>query len=127
MRFLTILIMLAMAPVATGQNTVSGRVVDELGLPIYRASIEIDQTDQIVYSDYDGLFKITSPKAFHWKINITSKGFKPETYFVLDGGNAGDIVLEYGEALKKLMDGQSSLYRKKNLHQGYALVDQQED
>lgn len=94
------------------QNTVTGKIVDELGLPIYLASVEIDQTDKVVYTDYDGNFTLTSKKDFHWKINISSTGYKSESFFVLDGGKTEALVLEYDEEMKKLFEGDSNLNQK---------------
>ena len=95
-----------------GQNTITGRVTDELGLPIYLASISIDATEDITYTDYDGSFSLSSSKDFHWKINIKSAGYKTESLFVLSGGSTENIILEYNEEMKKLLDGHSSFYKK---------------
>ncbi|MBO0321858.1 carboxypeptidase-like regulatory domain-containing protein [Muricauda sp. CAU 1633] len=89
-----------------GQNVVSGKIIDELGLPIYFASVEINDTNEATYTDFDGNFSIESDKDFHWKLNISSKGYKTESYFVLSGGSAGEIVLQYDEELRKLLEGQ---------------------
>ncbi|MEO9511679.1 MAG: hypothetical protein ABJN84_01570 [Flavobacteriaceae bacterium] len=94
------------------QNKIHGKIIDQLGFPVYRASIAINATDHITYSDYDGSFELLSAKDFHWKINITSKGYKPESFFVLNGGNTGDIILEYDADMKKLLDGSSSLHHR---------------
>lgn len=104
MRILTIVLLWTFVPFfGQAQNTVTGKIVDELGLPIYLASVQIGEGDDLVYTDYDGNFTISSDKDFHWKINIRSTGYKSESFFVLDGGNAGNIVLEYGEELKLLL------------------------
>lgn len=111
MRIVTYMILLAAAVPYYGfsQNKISGKVVDQLGFPIYRASVEINGTEDVTYTDYDGSFLLSSAKDFHWKINIQSKGYKPESFFVLNGGNTGDIVLEYNTDIQKLLDGNSSL------------------
>ncbi len=98
-----------------GQNTISGTVIDELGLPIYLASVELEQTDEVTYTDYNGSFSLTSKKNFHWKIRISSKGYKTESFFVLDGGSTESILLEYDAEMKKLLEGNSSLF-KTNLY-----------
>ncbi|MET1260192.1 hypothetical protein ABV409_12655 [Flagellimonas sp. DF-77] len=104
MRILTTVFLLVVVPMATvAQQKVSGRIVDELGLPVYRATIELDQTKEVTYSDFEGMFELVSAKNFHWKINIASSGYKPETYFVLEGGNAGDVILEYGDGLIEVL------------------------
>lgn len=113
MHKLTLVLLLTLIPFfGLSQNTVTGKIVDELGLPIYMASVEIDQTDEVVYTGYDGNFSLTSKKDFHWKINITSTGYKPESFFVLDGGKTESLVLEYNEEMKKLLKGDSSLREK---------------
>lgn len=89
-----------------GQNVVTGKIIDELGLPIYFAAVEINETNTVAYTDFDGNFSIENEKDFHWKINISSKGYKTESFFVLSGGSAGEIVLRYDEELKKLLEGQ---------------------
>ncbi len=104
MRILTIVLLLAFAPFFTqAQNSVHGKIVDELGLPIYMAAISLDSTDSVVFTDLDGNFTLTNEKKFHWKINISSAGYKTESFFVLDGGNAGEIILEYGDELRELL------------------------
>ena len=48
MRILTTVFLLVVVPMATmAQQKVSGRIVDELGLPVYRATIELDQTKEV--------------------------------------------------------------------------------
>ena len=104
MRIVTMMLLLSLAPIfGQAQNTVTGKIVDELGLPIYSAAISLDSSENIVYTNFDGNFTLTSKKDFHWKITISSAGYKPESFFVLDGGNAGEIVLEYGDELRELL------------------------
>lgn len=113
MRIATYMLILLVVPFfGQSQNTITGKVTDELGLPIYLASISIDASEDITYTDYNGSFSLTSQKDFHWKINIKSKGYKTESFFVLSGGSTESIVLEYNEELKKLLDGHSSLHQK---------------
>lgn len=113
MRIVTFMLVLSLTPYfGIGQNRITGRVVDELGFPVYRASVALQATDSITYTDFDGSFTLSSNKDFHWKININSKGYKPESYFVLNGGNTGDIVLKYTTDIEKLLDGNSSLHQK---------------
>ncbi|MEM9077643.1 MAG: carboxypeptidase-like regulatory domain-containing protein [Bacteroidota bacterium] len=88
-----------------GQNAVTGKIIDELGLPIYLAAVEINSTEDKVYTNFDGVFTLQSEKDFHWKINISSKGYKTESFFVLSGGSAGEIVLEYNAEMRKLLEG----------------------
>ncbi|MFD2101385.1 carboxypeptidase-like regulatory domain-containing protein [Flagellimonas iocasae] len=89
-----------------GQNVVTGKIIDELGLPIYLAAVEINETNEVAYTDFDGNFSIENEKNFHWKINISSQGYKTESFFVLSGGSAGEIVLQYDEELRKLLERQ---------------------
>ena len=86
------------------QNAIHGKVVDELGLPIYRAAIALENSEDVVYSDHEGNFNLASDNAFHWKITISSTGYKSESFFVLSGGRTEDLVLEYDEALRKLLE-----------------------
>ncbi|MEO0572400.1 MAG: carboxypeptidase-like regulatory domain-containing protein [Bacteroidota bacterium] len=110
MRILTIVLIMALAPIfGQAQNTVTGKIVDELGLPIYMAGISLETSEIIVYTDYDGNFTLSSEKDFHWKITISSAGYKPESFFVLDGGNAGEIILQYGDELRELLISEQSL------------------
>jgi len=109
MRILTIVLLLAIAPLfGQAQNTITGKIVDELGLPIYMAAISIDSPKNIVYTDYDGNFTLTSEKDFHWKINISSAGYTTESFFVLSGGSAGEIILPYGNELRELLVSEQS-------------------
>ena len=104
MRILTIVLFLAFASFyGQAQNKVTGKIVDELGLPIYMASIQLDESDIVVYTDIDGAFILESEKSFHWKINISTSGYKSESFFVLDGGSAGEITLRYGDELRDLL------------------------
>ena len=106
MRKVTFTLLLFAIPIfGLSQNVVTGKIIDELGLPIYLAMVEINSTDHKVYTNFDGVFTIESEKEFHWKINISSKGYKTESFFVLSGGSAGEIVLEYNEEMKRLLEG----------------------
>jgi|GEM_PF-2548618 len=110
MHKLTLVLLLTFIPLfGISQNTVTGKIVDELGLPIYMASVAIEQTDDITYTDSDGTFTLTSKKDFHWKVNIKSKGYKSESFFVLSGGKTESLVLEYNAEMKKLLIGNSSI------------------
>ncbi|WP_190809507.1 carboxypeptidase-like regulatory domain-containing protein [Flagellimonas sp. S3867] len=107
MRIVTIMLILSFVPYfGISQNTISGKIVDELGLPVYLATIEIHNTEDITHTDFDGFFSLKSEKGFHWKIEIKSKGYKTESFFVLSGGSTGEIVLEYDAEMKKLLEGQ---------------------
>ncbi|NJB37347.1 carboxypeptidase-like regulatory domain-containing protein [Croceivirga sp. JEA036] len=88
---------------AYSQHTVKGKVIDELGLPVYMAQIQILGADTTTFTDVDGYFKLESEKGFHWKLDIGSAGFKPETFFVLSAGRTEDIVLKYDTAIKSLI------------------------
>ena len=104
MRILTIVLLLAFAPfIGQAQNTVSGKIVDELGLPIYLAEIRLGSSENVVHTDYDGNFTLISEKDFHWKINISSTGYKTESFFVLSGGSAGEIILQYNAEMLELL------------------------
>ena len=106
MRKVTFTLLLFAIPIfGLSQNVVTGKIIDELGLPIYLAMVEINSTDNKVYTNFDGVFTIESEKEFHWKINISSKGYKTESFFVLSGGSAGEIVLEYNEEMRRLLEG----------------------
>lgn len=105
MRTLTIVLLLAFAPLfGQAQNTVTGTIVDELGLPIYLASISLDSSEEQVYTDYDGNFALVADKDFHWKITITATGYEKESFFVLSGGSSGDIVLSYNAEMRALLE-----------------------
>ncbi len=97
--------LLAIPFLGTGQNVVTGKIIDELGLPIYRATVEINSTGDQAFTDFDGFFSLKSDKDFHWKINISSKGYETESFFVLSGGSAGEIILEYNAEMRKLLEG----------------------
>lgn len=113
MHKVTLVLLLTIIPLlGFSQNTVTGKIVDELGLPIYMASVAIEQTDDITYTDSDGTFTLTSKKDFHWKVNIKSQGYKSESFFVLSGGKTESLVLEYNAEMKKLLIGNSNLYNK---------------
>ena len=99
------LILLSIPLFGFSQNTVTGKIIDELGLPIYLAAVEINSTENQVFTNFDGVFTLESEKDFHWKINISSKGYKTESFFVLSGGSAGEIVLEYNAEMRKLLEG----------------------
>ncbi|MGW9687102.1 carboxypeptidase-like regulatory domain-containing protein [Flagellimonas sp. 2504JD1-5] len=107
MRIVTIMLILSFVPYfGFGQNAITGKIVDELGLPVYMAVVEIHDTEDITFTDFDGSFTLESKKGFHWKIDIKSKGYKTESFFVLSGGSTGEIVLEYNAEMRKLLEGQ---------------------
>ena len=86
-----------------GQNTIAGKVVDELGLPIYLAVVSINGTEESVHTDIEGNFTLTHSKEFHWKVTISSAGYTKESFFVLGGGNTGPLMLKYNAAMRKLL------------------------
>lgn len=105
MRSWTFVLALALVPLfGRAQNAIHGKVVDELGLPIYLASVTLGDSDATAFTDYDGNFLLESDKVFHWKITIASRGYKPESFFVLSGGYTGELILEYGEEMYALLD-----------------------
>ena len=104
-----VLILYAIPFLAQAQNTIHGQVTDELGLPVYRASISIAASEAVTYTNAEGQFSLTSEQDFHWKINVASVGYKTESYFVLSGGNTQNIILEYDEKMKKLLEAHSCI------------------
>ena len=107
MRIFTIVLLLALAPIfGQAQNTISGKIVDELGLPLYLASVSIENSDTTVYTDNDGSFTLSSSKDFHWQIQISAAGYETESFFVLSGGNTGELILRYGAELRDLLVGE---------------------
>ena len=111
MRIVSFMLVLGLIPCfGFGQNQIRGKIVDELGFPIYRASIQLHATDSVVYTDFDGSFSLSSEKDFHWKINIQSQGYQTETFFVLEGGSTGAIVLEYDMDMKAILEENGSDY-----------------
>ncbi len=100
-----VLVFLCFPFIMWSQNTIAGKVVDELGLPIYLATVSINGTEESVHTDFDGNFKLSSSKKFHWKITISSTGYNKESFFVLSGGNTGALTLKYDEAMRELLAG----------------------
>ncbi|MEM7485586.1 MAG: hypothetical protein AAF348_10300, partial [Bacteroidota bacterium] len=106
MRIVTFMLVLSVVPYfGISQNKITGKVVDQLGFPIYRASAEISTTDIITYTDYDGSFLLKSEKDFHWKVNIKSKGYEPESWFCFLGGETRGFVFFYFLEIKKNLFG----------------------
>lgn len=106
MRKVTFTLILSAFPFfGMSQNVVTGKIIDELGLPIYLAAVEINSSEDKVFTDFDGVFSLESDKGFHWKINISSEGYKTESFFVLSGGSTGEIILEYNAEMRKLLEG----------------------
>ncbi|GGG51806.1 hypothetical protein GCM10011414_21770 [Croceivirga lutea] len=86
------------------QHHVKGRIVDDMGFPILMASITLSNSENIAYSDYEGNFELESDKDFYWKIEIASKGYSTETFYVLNAGNTGDIALSYELNLDEILE-----------------------
>lgn len=108
MRKLSIVLILLCLPIlGQSQKTIAGKVVDELGLPVYRAAVAIIGTSDVVYTDFDGNFTLESEKDFHWKITIQSTGYTTESFFVLSGGSTGNLTLSYDAAMKELLSGEA--------------------
>lgn len=101
--------MVLAAQLCFSQNMVSGKVVDELGFPLYKAAISVAGSEEVVYTDFDGNFTYESPKAFHWKLTITSEGFEPEFFFVMDGGSMETIALRFDMDLEEILSEEVSL------------------
>ena len=105
MRNLTFVLIWTVIPfLGFSQNGITGKVVDELGLPIYLASVTLEQTGDIVYTDFEGNFSLISATEFHWKISIASAGYQTESFFVLSGGHTGDLVLDYSVEMNELLE-----------------------
>lgn len=107
LRLIILLMIFAIQP-CLSQNKVSGKIVDELGFPLYKASIQIADSEAITYTDFDGNFTLESPKDFHWKVTITSQGFEPEIFFVLDGGSMETIALKFDMDIRELISDETS-------------------
>ena len=105
---LTISLIVFATQLCVGQNMVSGTVVDELGFPLYKAAIQIGDSDEVAYTDYEGNFTLESSKEFHWKVTVSSQGFEPEYYFVLSSGSMETIVLKFDVDIEELISSGSS-------------------
>ncbi len=106
MRKLSIVLILLCFPFfMRSQNAITGKVVDELGLPVYLAAVSINGSEEVVHTDFDGNFTLESAKGFHWKITITSTGYNTESFFVLSGGKTDELVLKYDKAMQELLNG----------------------
>lgn len=92
------------------QHQVTGIIVDELGLPVNKAKITMEDSSTEIFTDYQGVFSITSESDFYWKIKISCEGFLTETYYVLDGGNAGNITLAYDIDINSLLEDGNGYY-----------------
>ncbi len=106
-RLITFILVFA-AQFCFSQNRVTGKVVDELGFPLYKASITLVDSGEIAYTDFDGDFTLESTQKFHWKVTIDSEGFEPEIFFVLDGGSMETIVLNFDLDMRELISDETS-------------------
>lgn len=100
----TVVFCLVVSLYAHAQNQVSGKVVDELGFPVASASITLEGTEEVVYSDLKGMFSLDSEKDFYWKIEIASQGYETESFYILEGGNAGIVTLNFAIDLDDLLN-----------------------
>lgn len=64
----------------------------------------MDKSETAIFTDFNGAFSISSEIDFYWKIKISCEGYLTETYYVLDGGKTGDIVLSYDIDLDTLLN-----------------------
>lgn len=86
------------------QNEVRGKVVDELGFPVANATITLKGTNTVTHSNFQGLFKIQSTQPFYWKMDIAAAGFLKESFYILEGGNAGNVMLTYALNLEAILE-----------------------
>ncbi|MEN1783640.1 MAG: carboxypeptidase-like regulatory domain-containing protein [Bacteroidota bacterium] len=105
MRIYLLLLLGALLPyLGQAQHRVTGKIVDELGLPIYLAAITMEGYESPIYTNYDGEFEVQSDQNFHWKLTVSHEGYKPASLFVLSGGHAGEIVMEYNAAMNAILN-----------------------
>lgn len=98
------------------QHQVTGTIVDELGLPVNKAKITMEDSSAAIFTDFNGAFSITSENDFYWKIKVSCEGFLTETYYVLDDGYTEDIILTYDLNLKKILDEEHGFYFRKPIY-----------
>lgn len=100
----TLVLLVLSATLCMAQNQVTGTIVDELGLPVNKAMIIMEHDNKPIFTDFEGTFSIKSETDFYWKIKISCEGYLTETYYVLDGGKTGDIVLSYDIDLDTILN-----------------------
>ena len=71
------LVMTCALPVQAQEQTVTGKVIDDLGEPVIGATITVAGTKNATVTDLDGNYKIAVPK--NGKITISYIGYLPQT------------------------------------------------
>lgn len=79
---------------ANAQQTLSGTVADESGMPLANANIVVEGTKDGVVTDFDGNFTLTTDREFPIKLLISYVGFETQTLTV---ENAGAIQVSLKE------------------------------
>lgn len=79
---------------ATGQVTLTGRVLNTAGAPLANARVSIDETDAVAISGDDGRFRLTELPAGTRILTVRAIGFEPvETAVPLRARAPGDLTV----------------------------------
>ena len=87
----------AVLPAMAQDQTVTGKVLDDLGEPIIGATVTVAGTKTATVTDFDGNYKIAVPKG--GKVTISYIGFLPQT--VKPGGTVQ--LLEDKQSLEEVV------------------------
>ena len=96
----------------TNKNLFKGKVIDENNKPIIAASVFLNDLDQHIYTDANGVFFINLPKPEDSVVNITinSFGYRPASVAFKNNNGSGNVI--------RLQSGDSS--RSRAEFNGYA-------
>lgn len=92
---LTVFITLIIATALNGQNTIKGKVIDDMsGEPLIGASVIISGTTEGTITDYDGFFEMETTIAPPWDITTSYIGYVDRTQNLATSTNDIIITLE---------------------------------
>jgi TonB-linked SusC/RagA family outer membrane protein len=116
-RFYAPFVLLAFSYAAYGQNTVSGKVLDEYSEPLIGASVSVVGTTDGTVTDVDGSFRFTTTKALPVTLKISYVGYVEQT--VEYSGRSVQVILkENVEALDEVVVTAGGIFRSRR-EQGY--------
>jgi len=87
---------------ANAQQTLSGTVADESGMPLANANIVVEGTKDGVVTDFDGNFTLTTDREFPIKLLISYVGFETQTLTVENNG-AIQVSLKEGNIFDEVI------------------------
>lgn len=99
-----IVLVMAVGYSAFAQNSIKGIIKDSQGLPVEAATVVIRGTNNYAVTDVKGQFSITTNEKVPFIIRISSVGFKPQDFQIIElSGQSVEITLVDDSLLEEIV------------------------